>query len=109
MEAVADTAVPNVAAHADPHSAEQLGIDEKPRRQVAAVFAFEVRDDLLASLRRKLGSGLDGGGALLHFKAKQPLVRFQNMDVVARLLFDQRFDERRNPAAIELAVDHAGA
>src|SRR4051794_19218836 len=107
MEAVADAAVPDVAADADPHSAEQLGIHDKTRRQIVAVAALEVVDDLLPGIPRQLGRSFDRCRALLHFEAEQAPVGFENMNVMARLLFNQRFEERRNPAGIELAVDKA--
>src|SRR5205085_10060669 len=46
MEAVAHAAVPDIAADANAHSAEQLGVHDKFRGQVAAIFAFEIGDDL---------------------------------------------------------------
>jgi hypothetical protein len=109
MEAVAHTAVPNVAADADAHPAEQLRIDDKLGCEVAAVFAFEVGQDRRGCFGRKLGRRLDGGRPLFHFEAEQALISFEDLDVMARLLFDQRFDERRDPTAIELAVDKAPA
>src|SRR2546423_400905 len=107
MEAVADAAVPDVAADADPHSAEQFGNYDEARCQVAPVTALQIRDNLLARVRGKLGRGLDRRGAFLYFEAKQSLVGFENLDVMPRFLFDQRFGERRNPAAIELSVGKA--
>src|SRR3954469_5231760 len=105
MEPVADAAVPDIAADADPHSAEELGIEDKTRGEIVPVSSLEIVDDLLAGIRRKLGRGFDRCRALLHFEAEQSLVRFEHLDIMARLLFDQRFEERRNSAAIELAVD----
>ena len=109
MEAVAHTAVPNVAANPDAHSAQQLGVHHKTRGEVVPVFAFEVRDELPGRIGRKLGCRLDRRCALLHFEAKQTLVGFENLNVMTRFLFDQRFNKGRDPAAVELAVGKACA
>src|SRR3954452_14065279 len=109
MKAIAHTATPDVAADADAHSAEKILVHDEPGRQVAAVAAFQVRHDLLPGFRREVGRGFDGGCALFHFEAKQTLVGYDHLDVVARLFFDQRFDDGGDPAAIETAVHEARA
>jgi hypothetical protein len=40
MEAVADAAVPDIAADADPHSAEQFRAYNKTRREIVPVLAL---------------------------------------------------------------------
>jgi hypothetical protein len=109
VEAVANAAVPDIAADADPHSAEQLRIHGETRREVAAVLAFEIFDDLLLRVRRKLRRRLDGRRALLQIEGEQTLISFEDLDVMARFLFDQRFDEGRNAPALELPVHVTGA
>ena len=47
--------------------------------------------------------------ALLDFKSQQPLLVFQNGEVMPRFLFDERLDERFNLAAIELPIGETGA
>ena len=54
VQAIAHAAVPDVAADANAHSAEQLWIHDKSRGQVAAVFAFQVCHDLRARRRGQL-------------------------------------------------------
>src|SRR3954464_12820952 len=109
MEAVANAAVPDIAANADPHSAEQLGIHDETRREIAAVFALQVLDDLLAGIGRELRCRFDRGRALLYFEAEQTFVGFEGRGIMARLLFDQRFEKGRHPAAIEPSVHEAAA
>src|SRR5436190_2178769 len=109
METVAHAAVPDIAAHADAHSAEQILVHDKICRQVTAVLAFQVGDDLSARIRREFGRGLDGGSPLFHFETQQAFVCFKDLDVMARLFLDQRFHQRRDPPAIELSVGKARA
>src|SRR2546423_13106606 len=108
MEPVPDAAVPNIAPHPDAHSAEQLGIDDETRGEIAAVSPLQVGNDLPAGVRCKRSRSLDGGRALFHFEAEQALIGFEDLNVMARFLFDQRLHERRNPAALELAAGKAG-
>src|SRR5436305_8171991 len=109
MEAVAHAAVPDIAADPDPHSAEQFGVHDKTRREIAAVFALQILDDLVARIGRELRCRFDRRRPLLYFEAEQTFVGFEGLEVMARLLFDQRFEKRRNPAAIEPSVDEAAA
>src|SRR5204863_7490612 len=71
--------------------------------------AFLIGDELCAGIRREFGRRLYGGSPLFQFEAQQAFVWLRDLDVMARLLFDQRFHERRDPSAIELAVGKARA
>ena len=79
MEPVADAAVPDVAADADPHSAEQFAVHDETGGEVVAVFAFQVRDDLGAGIRRELGP--DAGQKIV-----ENLKRRYGTDLTARFV-----------------------
>jgi hypothetical protein len=46
LEAVPYASVPNIASHADAHSAKKLRINVKISSEVVAVFALQIRDNL---------------------------------------------------------------
>ena len=88
LETVAHAAVPNIAANAKAHSAEQLRVHDKSGIEVVTVLTFQIRDDFRACLQIKLGRGLDRGATLFHFEAQQAFVGLQDAEVMAWFLFD---------------------
>ncbi len=109
MQAIAHAAVPHIAADANAHSAQQIFVHDKSGGEIAAVFAFQVREQVRLRLRRQFRRALDRGRALFQFEPEQSLVALQRLDVIARLRFNERFHKGRDPAVVELAVDKARA
>ena len=105
LDAVFDTAIPDIATNLDTDSAEKLGAHRILRRDLVAILFLQVRLDLLFRFRIELDRTFDLRAVPLDLELHKPPVVADDLKVATRLCLRQFAHDALHDLRIKHPID----